>query len=148
MVALVTGVQTFALPISAVPFDYLECVFLKPAASQHFNNALGKKGVWARDSEELVRVWSELHALGFVVIAQEYVPGTAADHYFIDGFRDHAGNICGAMARRRLRIFPPDFGNSRSEEHTSELQSLMRISYAVFCLKKKKNTQNMQTTTE
>src|SRR3546814_1268212 len=31
---------------------------------------------------------------------------------------------------------PPD---SRSEEHTSELQSLMRISYAVFCLKKKNN---------
>src|SRR3546814_5498560 len=29
---------------------------------------------------------------------------------------------------------------SRSEEHTSELQSLMRISYAVFCLKKKKTT--------
>src|SRR3546814_4769683 len=29
-------------------------------------------------------------------------------------------------------------GNTRSEEHTSELQSLMRISYAVFCLKKKK----------
>src|SRR3546814_6240145 len=32
------------------------------------------------------------------------------------------------------------FGSGRSEEHTSELQSLMRISYAVFCLKKKKNT--------
>src|SRR3546814_6500229 len=31
---------------------------------------------------------------------------------------------------------------NRSEEHTSELQSLMRISYAVFCLKKKKNTTN------
>src|SRR3546814_4912433 len=31
---------------------------------------------------------------------------------------------------------------SKSEEHTSELQSLMRISYAVFCLKKKKTTQN------
>src|SRR3546814_1753388 len=30
----------------------------------------------------------------------------------------------------------------RSEEHTSELQSLMRISYAVFCLKKKKNKRN------
>src|SRR3546814_2613154 len=30
-------------------------------------------------------------------------------------------------------------GRSRSEEHTSELQSLMRISYAVFCLKKKNN---------
>src|SRR3546814_6269287 len=31
-------------------------------------------------------------------------------------------------------------GLNRSEEHTSELQSLMRISYAVFCLKKKKHT--------
>src|SRR3546814_8150147 len=30
-------------------------------------------------------------------------------------------------------------GRARSEEHTSELQSLMRISYAVFCLKKKKH---------
>src|SRR3546814_3636480 len=35
----------------------------------------------------------------------------------------------------------------RSEEHTSELQSLMRISYAVFCLKKKNNTNNHQYTT-
>src|SRR3546814_10607639 len=35
---------------------------------------------------------------------------------------------------------------TRSEEHTSELQSLMRISYAVFCLKKK-NKQNTPTTT-
>src|SRR3546814_2004707 len=35
----------------------------------------------------------------------------------------------------------------RSEEHTSELQSLMRISYAVFCLKKKNNTVNIDITT-
>src|SRR3546814_10000404 len=35
---------------------------------------------------------------------------------------------------------------SRSEEHTSELQSLMRISYAVFCLKKKKNTKTAHKT--
>src|SRR3546814_7753015 len=33
-----------------------------------------------------------------------------------------------------------DLHGRRSEEHTSELQSLMRISYAVFCLKKKNNT--------
>src|SRR3546814_7826397 len=36
----------------------------------------------------------------------------------------------------------------RSEEHTSELQSLMRISYAVFCLKKKNKKQGRQITTE
>src|SRR3546814_10021045 len=35
----------------------------------------------------------------------------------------------------------------RSEEHTSELQSLMRISYAVFCLKKKKKTNDKPTLT-
>src|SRR3546814_6183812 len=45
-----------------------------------------------------------------------------------------------------------DFCGPRSEEHTSELQSLMRISYAVFCLKKKKHNKytnykdNIQTT--
>src|SRR3546814_7124695 len=33
---------------------------------------------------------------------------------------------------------------ARSEEHTSELQSLMRISYAVFCLKKKKQKQHLK----
>src|SRR3546814_9691750 len=35
-----------------------------------------------------------------------------------------------------------DADEARSEEHTSELQSLMRISYAVFCLKKKKQSSN------
>src|SRR3546814_1379096 len=39
-----------------------------------------------------------------------------------------------------------DAAAARSEEHTSELQSLMRISYAVFCLKKK-NKQNIKKTT-
>src|SRR3546814_2247979 len=48
----------------------------------------------------------------------------------------------------RQPIAPIVFGHrhrsavGRSEEHTSELQSLMRISYAVFCLKKKKTTMN------
>src|SRR3546814_4363756 len=37
---------------------------------------------------------------------------------------------------------PSAMKSGRSEEHTSELQSLMRISYAVFCLKKKKHTHN------
>src|SRR3546814_2422411 len=46
----------------------------------------------------------------------------------------------GRKGRREGRKGGQDKGNRhyRSEEHTSELQSLMRISYAVFCLKKKK----------
>src|SRR3546814_7589550 len=42
-----------------------------------------------------------------------------------------------------MMLFAPI--NLRSEEHTSELQSLMRLSYAVFCLIKKKNTQYITT---
>src|SRR3546814_2313222 len=38
-------------------------------------------------------------------------------------------------------------GSDRSEEHTSELQSLMRISYAVFCLKKKNNRDSTENNT-
>src|SRR3546814_14701503 len=40
-------------------------------------------------------------------------------------------------ARLKYRLVEPLSSERRSEEHTSELQSLMRISYAVFCLKKK-----------
>src|SRR3546814_10483620 len=46
-----------------------------------------------------------------------------------------------ASAGDRGALFPAPLLSPRSEEHTSELQSLMRISYAVFCLKKKNNTQ-------
>src|SRR3546814_3387679 len=42
----------------------------------------------------------------------------------------------------------PAFKAERSEEHTSELQSLMRISYAVFCLKKKKTQPSHNKTTD
>src|SRR3546814_8482613 len=53
------------------------------------------------------------------------------------GIRDIEATI------REARKHPNRNGKvGRSEEHTSELQSLMRISYAVFCLKKKKSHQN------
>src|SRR3546814_4643715 len=52
---------------------------------------------------------------------------------------------CTASARdlTRISLVEDEF---RSEEHTSELQSLMRISYAVFCLKKKKKTKQKNKT--
>src|SRR3546814_7112444 len=67
----------------------------------------------------------------------------------IDLFKASAGQYLGhvhnnaplfhpLLREQRSRIMSAR-GEARSEEHTSELQSLMRISYAVFCLKKKKN---------
>src|SRR3546814_4215692 len=65
---------------------------------------------------------------------------------------NHRLNAFGYLYLARLDPRFPDSGNNgqldlilalqRSEEHTSELQSLMRISYAVFCLKKKKQQYN------
>src|SRR3546814_1149499 len=60
---------------------------------------------------------------------------------------DFAPLLCPVSAN----LFMPS-DETRSEEHTSELQSLMRISYAVFCLKKKNkltyNTHNRKSTTQ
>src|SRR3546814_7743899 len=69
--------------------------------------------------------------------------------YFGGGFRPGAGGVAsGAPGHAGIGIGDDERGLSRrlsrtrSEEHTSELQSLMRISYAVFCLKKKKNVKH------
>src|SRR3546814_10578202 len=57
------------------------------------------------------------------------------------------GSMGGMQVLRWPRLFPDRveaaivIASTRSEEHTSELQSLMRISYAVFCLKKQKHEQ-------
>src|SRR3546814_3447241 len=57
----------------------------------------------------------------------------------INGIGERAGNTSLEEVVMALKVH-----HSRSEEHTSELQSLMRISYAVFCLKKKKKKQYTQ----
>src|SRR3546814_10701913 len=70
-----------------------------------------------------------------------YIQGTALDS-------DDRSGVTGSLANSGAIRGTGDFGGSdgdgygvgRSEEHTSELQSLLRISYAVFCLKKKRYT--------
>src|SRR3546814_10517595 len=58
----------------------------------------------------------------------------------------HSGQCVSKWRSQIISLWPSTMpalwrqSKPRSEEHTSELQSLMRISYAVFCLKKKKNT--------
>src|SRR3546814_3748353 len=55
------------------------------------------------------------------------------------GVRGGADAFAGETGAMSARCMSGARMRRRSEEHTSELQSLMRISYAVFCLKKKKN---------
>src|SRR3546814_2979472 len=95
--ALVTGVQTCALPIS-----------------RH-----------RRADRSLSRPWSIVEMAGGPAPGRDFSKGRPLDAAAIGGMR--AARMEVAAARQV----------ERSEEQTSELQSLMRISYAVFCLKKK-----------
>lgn len=98
--------------IDALPFDEFDRVFLKPVNSQKFSRIVGRKALWADNRNEAVRLWQELQTYGLDVMVQEYVPGSPTEHYFLDGFRDRHGVVTGLLARRRLRIYPRDFGNS------------------------------------
>src|SRR3546814_4022323 len=77
------------------------------------------------------------HAALAIVGRDEQCVGVFPGHAAL---RLRQGEAAGDEASRRAIPFADDVGvgaAGRSEEHTSELQSLMRISYAVFCLKKK-----------
>src|SRR3546814_1318439 len=110
--ALVTGVQTCALPIC-------ETYLLGAGAG------VGKTDFCTQS------ICFDVLELGMMtaVIYLEQTPGETVKR------------VAGKHASRPFHI-PMDEG--RSEEHTSELQSLMRISYAVFCLKKTNNKRKQQ----
>src|SRR3546814_8851628 len=107
--ALVTGVQTCALPISRS--SKIPCASSKNATS--FRSPANSSASTVRNASS---PWS----------------GSST-----------VSAICSPDGRFRRASTSPRY--SRSEEHTSELQSLMRISYAVFCLKKKKQQKNEKT---
>src|SRR3546814_1362824 len=75
----------------------------------------------------------KLKALPIEAVVRGYLIGS--------GWKDYqkTGAVCGITLPAGLQMADKLPEPIRSEEHTSELQSLMRISYAVFCLKNKKN---------
>src|SRR3546814_1800102 len=116
--ALVTGVQTCALPISPITVtriplapERMEVVHRPVAGADREVVGMGKRAL---------QVSVGVAHCGFEVAALGEASG--------DGGRQRATGAVGVA------------GGKRSEEHTSEIQSIMRISYAVFCLKKKQKT--------
>src|SRR3546814_10909690 len=73
----------------------------------------------------------------FVVLVEEHVVVHGEQAVFLDELVQRAGLQADDVAGPGRDVVAPGLAGVRSEEHTSELQSLMRISYAVFCLKKK-----------
>src|SRR3546814_20395343 len=83
--------------------------------------------------------WRDNDLYGHVnnVVYYSYFDTVINDYLIREGGLDiHDGEVIGICAESTCQ-FKASFTFPRSEEHTSELQSLMRISYAVFCLKKK-----------
>src|SRR3546814_2631102 len=106
-------------------------------------------GIAMTDDLALLYVIAALFGLGYggiiamyAFIVREYFPaeglgGSIAVVYLFGTLGMALGGYTGGL------VFDV-FGSYRSEEHTSELQSLMRISYAVFCLNKKINTSQVR----
>src|SRR3546814_6949862 len=92
---------------------------------------VGRRG----QARDVLSSWTwNLRRLGEIRAARSQVKG-------FRGIPDRELNDAMMSGSARISQF---VRGQRSEEHTSELQSLMRISYAVFCLKKKKKTRNEQ----
>src|SRR3546814_3341746 len=121
--ALVTGVQTCALPISGDVLD-ARSLLPRPVTSWESSSCIAGSGsgCWVAGKSGSIPSRNGCAGGG--------VPGP------LGNWRSSRNND----GKRRSGACWP----SRSEEHTSELQSLMRISYAVFCLKKKKHIQHIQ----
>jgi len=86
--------------------------FLKPRESQAFFNRYCVKAYRVKSREDAINILRKKTQDGFQMLIQEYIPGSPELHFFLDGFVDSSGEVCAMFARKRLRMYPPDFGNS------------------------------------
>ena len=119
--------------LAALPDEAFAAGFLKPRDSQSFFAHFGVKAFRVRSRAEALAHFSEIAEARLQVVLQEYVPGGGDQHYLIDGYRDRQGAIRAWFARRRLRMYPLDFGNSTAqvsipvEEVASAREALERL---------------------
>jgi len=107
---------TFALEcgtdVSTIPESVIARAFLKPRDSGRFFQQFGVKAFHVRSRGEIATRLAEILPTGLGIQLQEYVPGPPENHYYVEGFIDRAGRLHGPFLRRRLRMYPVDFGNS------------------------------------
>jgi predicted ATP-grasp superfamily ATP-dependent carboligase len=124
---------TGAADLTALESRGDQVIFLKPVDSQAFFKRFGVKAFHVKSRAEATARWQETAQAGLELILQEYVPGPATAHIFVDGFRDRTGVVRAWFPRRRLRMYPPDFGNSSAmvslpmAEAKSAVDSLARL---------------------
>lgn len=90
--------------------------FLKPHHTDEFLRRFRVKAFSFGDLDEARHRFRELRAAGLGAVVQEYIPGPPTSHVFLDGFMDRRNRIRGLLARRRVRMYPRDFGSSTVTE--------------------------------
>lgn len=86
--------------------------FLKPRNSQLFAQHYHAKAFTFSTPTEARAAYRRIENVGLTAVLQEYIPGPSSDHIFVDGFVDRTSVVRATFARRRVRMYPPDFGNS------------------------------------
>jgi D-aspartate ligase len=107
-----TRLISSAAEIEALSDDAFPRSFLKPANSQAFARAYSAKAFRPTSRAEAAASWQTAHDAGHVMLFQEYIQGPPDEHYFVDGFIDRHATPRAVLARRRVRMDPPDLGNS------------------------------------
>src|SRR3546814_6769685 len=106
--------------------------------------AMGTSVNRASAEDQLYRRGESLRIPGMQIDGMDVLAVRGAAEAALEWVRAGKGPILLELKTYRYRGHSmSDPAKYRSEEHTTELQSLMRISYAVFCLKKKKNSKNI-----
>jgi predicted ATP-grasp superfamily ATP-dependent carboligase len=95
------------LPAAEVPH-----YFLKPRESMIFSRHFKKKGFSLANPQDAIKKFRIAREAGFEMLLQEYVLGPPSNHYYVEGLIDRNGKVRSVFARRRLRMYPLNFGNS------------------------------------
>jgi len=101
-----------ATNVAGLPDSALDRAFIKPRDSQRFCQEFGVKAFRVSSRAELASRLDESSRRDLAVLLQEYVPGPAHNHFYVEGLIDGSGHRRALFVRQRLRMYPADFGNS------------------------------------
>ena len=119
--------------LDSVPENELGAFFLKPANSQLFARRFGVKALRLAGRGDAAQLLAQVASEGLEALLQEFIPGPPTAHVFLDGYVDRAGVMRACLARRRLRMYPAEFGNSTlsvtipRDEVAAAVDSLRRL---------------------
>jgi predicted ATP-grasp superfamily ATP-dependent carboligase len=100
-----------ATDLDALEADAFKSFFLKPKNSQLFAERFGVKALRLENHTQATELLGRMAEDGIELLLQEFVPGPATSHVFLDGYVDKSGVMRACLARRRLRMREA-FGNT------------------------------------